>query len=78
VIGHWRKLHSEEDHNLYSSQNIVMIINSRRIRWVGHLAHTGEMRNAYRILVRKPEGNRPLGRPGCRWEDILKWILMTW
>jgi hypothetical protein len=60
--GDWRKLHNEELHNLYSSPNIVKMIKSRRMRWAGHVARMGE-RNAYRTLVGKPEGNRPLGRP---------------
>jgi hypothetical protein len=59
VTGDWRKLHNEELHNLYSSPNIIRMIKSRRMRWAGHVARMGEMRNAYRILV----GKRPLGRP---------------
>jgi hypothetical protein len=51
-----RKLHNEELHNLYSSPSIIRIIKSRRIRWAGHVARMGEKRNAYRILVGKPEG----------------------
>jgi hypothetical protein len=62
VIGGWRKLHIEELHNLYSSPNIIRIIKSRRMKWVGHVARM-EKRNAYRILVGKPEGKRPLARP---------------
>jgi hypothetical protein len=70
VTGDRRKLHNDELHNLYSSPNIIRMINSRRMRWAGHVARTGEPRNAYKILVGKPEGNRPLGRPRCRWMNI--------
>jgi hypothetical protein len=66
VTGDWRKLHNEELHNLYSSPNIIRMIKSRRIRWAGHEARMGEKRNAYRILVGKSEGKRPLGRPKRR------------
>jgi hypothetical protein len=61
------KLHNEELHNLYSSPNISRMIKSRRMRWVGHVAGMREKRNAYRIMVGKPEGKRPLGRPRRRW-----------
>jgi hypothetical protein len=54
--GGWRKLHNEELNNLYSSPSIIRIIKSRRMRWAGHVARMGEKRNAYRILVGKPEG----------------------
>jgi hypothetical protein len=69
VIGGWRKLHNEELHGLYSSPSIVRVTKSRRMRWVGHVAHMGEMRNVYSILVGEPEGRRLLGRPRHRWED---------
>jgi hypothetical protein len=62
VTGDWRKLHNEELHNLYSSPNIITMIKSRRMRWAGFVARMGEIGNAYRILVGKPEGKRPLGR----------------
>jgi hypothetical protein len=62
VTGDWRKLHNEELHNFYSSPNIIKTIKSRRMRWSGQVARMGEKRNAYRILVVKPEGKRPLGR----------------
>jgi hypothetical protein len=62
VMGDWRKLHNEELHNLYSSPNIIRMIKSRRMRWAWHVARMGENRNAYSILVGKPEGKRPLGR----------------
>jgi hypothetical protein len=72
VTGEWRKLHNEELHNLYSSPGIIRTIKSRRMRWAGHVARMGEKRNAYRILVGKPEERRPLGRPRCRWVDNIK------
>jgi hypothetical protein len=74
VIGGWRKLH-EELHNMYSSLSIIRIIKSRKMRWAEPVARVGKKRNAYRILVGKPEGKRPLGRPGRRWGIILGWIL---
>jgi hypothetical protein len=67
VIGCWRKLHNEELHNLYSSLNTIRMIKSRKMRWAGHVARIGEKRNAYKILVGKPEGRRPLRTPRCRW-----------
>jgi hypothetical protein len=71
-MGDWRKLHTEELNDLYSSPYIVWEIKSRRMRWAGHVAHMGEKRGIYRILVGKPEGKRPLGRPRHRWEDNIK------
>jgi len=68
----WRKLHTEELNDLYSSPNIVRAIKSRRMRWAGHVARMGERRGVYRVLVGKPEGKRPLGRPRHRWEDNIK------
>jgi hypothetical protein len=68
----WRKLHNEELHNLYFSPGIIRIIKSRRLRWAGHVARMGEERNVYRLLVGKPEGKRPLGRPTRRWIDNIK------
>jgi hypothetical protein len=62
----------DELHNLYSSPNIVRVIKSRRMRWAGHVARMGEGRGAYRVLVGRPEGKRPLGRPSRRWEDNFK------
>jgi hypothetical protein len=76
MTGRWRKLHNEELHNLYSSPNIVRIIKSRRMRWAGHLARMGEKRNVYKLLVGKPEGRRPLGRPRRRWIDNIKMDLL--
>jgi hypothetical protein len=70
--GSWRKLHNDELHNLYSLQNIVRMIKSRRIRWAGHVACMGEGRGVYRVLVGRPKGKRPRGRPWHRWEDNIK------
>jgi hypothetical protein len=67
-----RKLHNEELHNLYSSPSIISIIKSRKMRWAGHVARMVGKRNSYRILVGKPEGNRPLGRPRRGWVDNIK------
>jgi hypothetical protein len=75
VTGGCRKLHNEELHNLYSSPSIIRMINSRRMRLAGHVARMREKSNVYRILVGKPEGKRPLGRPRRRWVDDIKWIL---
>jgi hypothetical protein len=72
VTGGWRKLHNEELHNLYSSPSIIRIIKQKRMRWAEHVARMGEKRNVYRLLVRKPEGKRPLGRPRRRWIDNIK------
>jgi hypothetical protein len=72
VTGEWRRLHNGELHNLYSSPDIIRQIKSRRVRWAGHVACMGEGRNVYRVLVRKPEGKRPLERPRHRWEDRIK------
>jgi hypothetical protein len=70
--GLWRKLHNDELHSLYSSPNIVRVIKSRRMRWAGYVARLGEGRGAYRVLVGRPEGKRPLVRPRRRWEDNIK------
>ncbi|KAJ4438974.1 hypothetical protein ANN_14928 [Periplaneta americana] len=72
VTGEWRKLHNTELHALYSSPDIIRNIKSRRLRWTGYVAHMGESRNGYRVLVGRPEGKRPLGRPRRRWEDNIK------
>jgi len=72
VTGEWRKLHNEELNDLYCSPIILRVIQSRRIRWAGHVARMGEGRSVYRGLVGKPEGKRPVGRPRVRWEDNIK------
>jgi hypothetical protein len=65
-------VHNDELHSLYSSPNIVRVIKARRLRWAGHVAHMGDGRGVYRVLVGKPEGKRPLGRRRHRWEDNIK------
>jgi len=72
VTGEWRRLHNEELNYLYSSPNIVRVIKWRIIRWAGNVARMGEERGSYRILVGKPEGKRPLGRPRRRWVDNIR------
>jgi len=72
VIREWRKLHNEELNDLYSSPNIVRVIKSRRMRWAGYVARMEDNRGVYRVLVGKPEGKRPLGRPRHRWEENIK------
>jgi len=75
VTGEWRKLYNEELYCLYYSPIIFRAIKSRRMRWVGHVAGNGERRGVYRILVGKPKGKSPLGRPRRRWEDNIKMYL---
>jgi hypothetical protein len=72
VTGEWRKLHNVELHDLYSSPSIIRIIKARRMRCVGNVARVGEKRNAYRLLVGKPEGKRPLGRSRHSWVDNIR------
>ena len=72
VTGELRRLHNEELNDLYSSPNIVWMIKSRRMRWAGHVARMGEERGVYRVLVGKPEGKRPLGRPRRKWVDNIR------
>jgi hypothetical protein len=72
VTGEWRKLHNEELNDLYSLPNIVRVVKSRRMRWAGHVACMGEDRRVHRVLVGRPEGKRPLGRPRHRWEENIK------
>jgi hypothetical protein len=72
VTGEWRKLHNEELHDMYSSPTILRVIKSRIMRWARHVARMGEGIAVYRVLVGKPEGKRPLGRPRRRWEDNIK------
>jgi len=67
-----RRLHNEELNDLYSTPNIVRVIKPRRMRWAGHVARLGERRGVYTVLVGKPGGKRPLGRPRRRWEDNIK------
>jgi hypothetical protein len=73
VTGEWRKFHSRELHNLYSSPDIIRQIKSRSMRWAGHVARMGDERKVYKVLVGKSEGKRPLERPRRGWED---WIRM--
>jgi hypothetical protein len=89
VEGSWRKLHNDELHGLYSSLNIVRVIKTRRLRWAGHVACIGQGRGVYRVLVGKPDGKRPLGRPRRRWKcnfkmdlreigiDVANWIRLA-
>jgi hypothetical protein len=72
VTGEWRKLHNKELHNFYSSPDIIRQVKSRRMRWAGHVARMGEERKVYRVLMGKPEGKRPLGRPRRRWKDGIR------
>jgi hypothetical protein len=86
VTGEWRKLHNEELRDLYSSPSIIRIIKSWTMRWVGHVTRMREKRNAYRLLVGKSEGKRPLGRPRRRWVDNIRmerwdgemWTALIW
>jgi hypothetical protein len=75
VIGEWRRLHNEVLYALYSSPNTNRMIKSRRMRLAGHVAHMGERRGAYSVLMGKPQDRRSLGRPGHRWEDNIKMFL---
>jgi hypothetical protein len=72
VTGDWRKLHNEELHNLYSLPNIIKMIKSRKMRWAGHVARRRAKRNAYRTLVWKSEGMRPVGSLRCMGVDDIK------
>jgi hypothetical protein len=72
VTGEWRRLHKKKLYALYSSPNIIRMIKSRRLRLAGHVARMGVKRGAYRALVGKSEGTRPLGRASRRWEDYIK------
>jgi hypothetical protein len=75
LAGGWRILHNEELCDLYSSRSRIRIIKSKRMRWAGTVARMGEKRNVYRLLVGKPEGKGPLGRPRCRWLDNIRRVL---
>jgi hypothetical protein len=77
VTGEWRKLLNEKLHDLYSLPSIIRIMKSRRMRWAGHVAQMWEKRNAYRLLVGKPEGRRPLGRPRRTWLDNIRMDLVV-
>jgi hypothetical protein len=72
VTGDWRRLHNKELCILYSSPNIIRVIKSRRMRWARHEACMGDSRDAYRVLVGRPDGKRPLGRPRRRWAANIK------
>ena len=72
VTREWRRWHNEELNDLYSSPNIVWVIKSGRMSWAGHVARMGEERGLYMVLLGKPEGRRPLGRPRRRWVDNIK------
>ena len=72
VTRKWRKLLNEELRDLYALPNIVRVVKSRRMRWAGHVARMGDGRGVHKVLVGKPEGERPLGRPRHRWEDNIK------
>jgi hypothetical protein len=67
VTVEWRKLCNEDLNDLYCSPNIVRVVKSRRMRWAGHVARMRERRCVFRVLVGKPKGKRPLGRPRRRW-----------
>jgi hypothetical protein len=71
VTGEWRRLHNEELNDLYSSPNIIRIIKWTRMMWAGNIARMGKKR-CIQVLVLRPEGRRPLGRPRRRWEDNMK------
>jgi hypothetical protein len=73
-----RRLHNKDLYDLHSLPNIIRVIKSRKMRWTGHLARMGERRAAYRVLVGKPEGKRPLGRRRPRWEDNIKMGFKKW
>ena len=78
ITGGWRKLHITELHALYSSPNIIRSLKSRRLRWAGYVARMKQSINAYRVLVGKLEGKRPLVSPRLRWEDNIKMDLVRW
>jgi hypothetical protein len=72
VTGEWIKLHNEELNDLYSSPNIVRVIKSRRMKWMGQVARMEARTGVHGVLVGKPEGKRPPGGPRLRWEDNIK------
>jgi hypothetical protein len=71
-INTWETLHKGELNDLYCSPNTLRVIKSRKIRWEEHIARMGEKRGVFRVLVGKPDGKRPLGRPRRRWDDNIK------
>jgi hypothetical protein len=73
--GGWRKLHNEEFHNSYSSPSVISVMKSRRMREVGHVVRMERIRSTQNVLVGRPEGKRPRGRPRRRWEGNITWIL---
>ena len=78
VTGECRKLHNEELRDLYSLPNIVRVVKSGRMRWVGHVKRMGKGRGVHRVLVGKPEGKSSLGRPRRRRKIILRWNFGKW
>jgi hypothetical protein len=85
VVGGWRRLHNGKLHNFHASPDITKVIKSRKTRWAWHVERMGEIRNVYKILVRKFEGKRPLRRPTRRWEDniiidlrVIGWEVVDW
>jgi hypothetical protein len=85
MAGGWRRLHSEEFHNLHTSPNTIRVIKSRRMRWTGYVVRMGYMRRAYKMLIGKPEWKRQLGRPGYKGEDNIRmglreteWEVVNW
>ena len=78
VKGEWRKLYNEELNDVYCSANIVRLITSRRMRWAGHVARTGEGRGVYRVFNGETEGKNHLGDPGADGRIILGWIFRKW
>jgi hypothetical protein len=72
ITREWSRLHKEELHDLYTAAHVIRVIKPRRMRWAGHIARVGEKRGAHRVVERKPEGKRPIGRTRHRWEDHIK------
>jgi hypothetical protein len=72
VVGDWRRQNNEELHSLYTSSIIIRMIKAWRMRWVVHAACMREMRNVHKIFIRRPERERPLGRPRHRWQDSIR------
>ena len=78
VTVEWRKLHNEELYDLYCSPNIIHVIKLMRMRWAGHVACMVDRRSVYRVLAGRPEGKRPLDKPGYKWKDNIKSIFKKW